>query len=126
MHNPVGGALSNQLKALRAKKLKFPRKEKNDGLPSVAQGDGRPLGSAEMQVPFLPPPHSGLRIHHCHRCGLGSKYSLDLIPDQEPIYAAKKKERKKKKRILPETCNINFCLSFQHALICQTCQPSIM
>ena len=56
MHNPVGGALSNQLKALRAKKLKFPRKEKNDGLPSVAQGDGRPLGSAEMQVPFLPPP----------------------------------------------------------------------
>ena len=49
------------------------------GAPAVAQWDWQHLGSAGMWVPS-PAQHSGVRIQHCHSCGVGQDCSLDLIP----------------------------------------------
>ena len=40
-----------------------------------------------------------LRIWHCHSFGLGHNCSLDLIPDQETLYAEGRWKKKIKKRI---------------------------
>lgn len=61
----------------------------------MTKRDQQHLGSAGKQVQS-PGRHSGLRIHHCHSCGLGCKYSLYLIPGLGTQYAAGWPKEKKK------------------------------
>ena len=49
------------------------------GVPAVVQPDWWHLESAGMKVQSLAQ-HSGLRIWHCHSCGLGRNCCSDLIP----------------------------------------------
>ena len=56
------------------------------GVPTVVQLDQQHLGSTRMQVQSLDW-HSGLRIPHCHSCGVGRNYGLDLIPGPGAPYA---------------------------------------
>ena len=53
----------------------------------MAQQNTRCLGSFGTQVQS-PAQCSGLRIHHCCRCGLGHNCDLDLIPGLGTPYAA--------------------------------------
>ena len=65
----------------------------------MVQRDLLHLGSAGMQVQSSAQ-HSELRIWHCRSCGLGHKYSSDLILGLGTTYAEgqpKKKKRKRKK-----------------------------
>ena len=48
-----------------------------------------------MQV-RSPAQPSGLRIHHCHSCGLGHNCHLNLIPGQGAPYAMGRPKKKKK------------------------------
>ena len=80
-----GGALVTKDKLKREKR----------GVPTVVQQDWQPLGSTGMQVRSLAQ-HSGLRIQHCHSCGLGCDCSLDLIPGLGPPYAMGRPKMKNK------------------------------
>ena len=44
------------------------------------------------------PRHSGLRIWHCHSCGLGCNCGLALIPSLETPCAAEQPKKEKKKK----------------------------
>ena len=56
------------------------------GVPAVTQWDQWHSGSAGLQV-GSPAQHSGLRIRHCHSCGLSLDCSSDLIPGQGTPYS---------------------------------------
>ena len=65
----------------------------------MVEGDHR-LWSPEMQV-RSPPQQNRLRIRHCHSCGVGHNYGLDLMPGLGTPYATgwpKKREKKKKRK----------------------------
>ena len=74
-------------------------RRKDLGVPIMVEGDHR-LWSPEMQV-RSPPQQNRLRIRHCHSCGVGHNYGLDLMPGLGTPYATgwpKKREKKKKER----------------------------
>ena len=64
------------------------------GASAVAQWDQQCLGSAGTQVRSLAR-HSGLWIHCCHSCGLGSNYGSDHIPGPGTPYATGQLIKKK-------------------------------
>ena len=67
------------------------------GVLAVVQGDCWRFESPGMQVRSLAW-HSGLRIWHCHGCGLGLNGGLDLIPDPGTPQAAGWPKKKKQKK----------------------------
>lgn len=62
---------------------------KNEKLSShCGAPGGSTIVSEEAQVKF-PASHQGLKIKHCHSCGMGCNRSLDSIPGQRnPICCA--------------------------------------
>lgn len=61
------------------------------GVPTVVQWDWQYFGSVGTKVQS-PAKHSGLRIWHCHSCSLGQNCGSDLIPGQNSIFGAARKE----------------------------------
>ena len=73
------------------------------GVPAVAQRNQRHLWSAGTQVQS-PAWQSGLRIPHCHSCGIGHSCGSDLIPGPGTPPAVgwpKKRRRRRKKKKKP-------------------------
>ena len=65
------------------------------GVPTVGQWNWCCLWSTGSQVPSLAQ-HSGFKIHHCHSCGVGCNYGLDLTPCLGTPYAMGQPKGKKK------------------------------
>ena len=64
----------------------------------LVQRNRRRLGSAGTQVPS-PAWHRGLRIQHCHSCGIGHTCSSDLIPGPGAPHAMGRPKWKFKKGV---------------------------
>jgi len=99
----VGTALKRQKKKIKV--IKASKKGLNINCQSFHCGTMRlGLGSAGTQVP-PPARHSGLRIQHCHSCGLGLDCDSDLIPCLRTLYAVDWPKKEKNNQNI--NCHMN-------------------